>query len=258
MTTTEIWDRLAKTDPKATKGFQRAGGFKGTAVNPTHRMKMMTQAFGPVGIGWGMTAPEYQIVTAPNGDMLVFCTAAVWIMHEGKKSELIYGTGGDVVASKRKSGDAFTDDEAFKKAFTDALGNAMKALGMNADVHLGLFDDAKYVNSLRDEFREPDARKVVDMPKREAPAAAPPVEPHTIALPADGHWRDWAKTYRAALINAPTAEAFEAWVRLNAVGMSKLESVSKPAHESLCGVIDRRRSQEMAGMEQPNTVMGAG
>ena len=58
-----------------------------------------------------------------------------------------------------------TDDEAFKKAFTDAIGNAMKHLGMSADVHMGLFDDSKYVESVREElasaapaFTEPDTK----------------------------------------------------------------------------------------------------
>ena len=29
-----VWNALAKTDPAQTKGFSRAGGFKGTAVKP--------------------------------------------------------------------------------------------------------------------------------------------------------------------------------------------------------------------------------
>lgn len=100
-----------------------------------------------------------------------------------------------------------------------------------------------------------DAPKVVDLPKRETPKAP---EPTALPLPADeAGWKGWAADYKAALVNAPTAEAFERWIRLNAPGMGKLEGVSKRAHEALCAVIDDRRSKILAEMDQPNTVMGA-
>ena len=34
----------------------------------------------------------------------------------------------------------FLDDEAFKKAYTDALGVACKALGFDADIYRGQYD----------------------------------------------------------------------------------------------------------------------
>ena len=46
----------------------------------------------------------------------------------------------------------FNDDEAFKKAFTDAVMNAFKFIGVAADVHMGLFDDSKYVAEQKAEF----------------------------------------------------------------------------------------------------------
>lgn len=147
-------------------------------------------------------------------------------------------------------------ESAIKEAETDAMKRALMTFG-------NPFGLALYDKSQEDVEREPPkaAPKVADMPKREAPAAAPapaPIAPVALGIPkTDTQWKEWAKTYRSHLINAPTMADFEQWVRFNAVGMSKLESVSKPAHESLCGVIDRRRSQEMAGMDQPNTVMGA-
>ncbi len=39
-----------------------------------------------------------------------------------------------------------TDEEAWKKSLTGALTNAANEVGVGADVHLGLFDDSKYVN----------------------------------------------------------------------------------------------------------------
>jgi hypothetical protein len=49
---------------------------------------------------------------------------------------------------------SFCDDEAFKKSFTDAITNALKLIGVGADVHMGLFEDSKYVAEVAKEFSE--------------------------------------------------------------------------------------------------------
>lgn len=149
-----IWDRLGKTDPKHTKAFSRAGGFKGTAIKPIYTTHKMTEEFGPAGKGWGMGEPSFQVVPGSEGQVAVFCTVALWYVH-GDAGEIgtVYGVGGDMVVVKQKDF-LRTDDEAFKKAFTDALGNAMKHLGMSADVHMGLFDDSKYVREVAAEFAD--------------------------------------------------------------------------------------------------------
>ncbi len=87
----------------------------------------------------------FQVVHAPD-EALVFCTVSIW---HGARENIVFGVGGDKAVGKNKNG-AFTDDEAFKKAFTDAVTNALKLIGVGADVHMGLFDDSKYVASLRE------------------------------------------------------------------------------------------------------------
>jgi hypothetical protein len=59
-----LWDRLGKTDPKHTKGFSRAGGFKGTAIKPIYTTQKMTEEFGPAGKGWGMGLHGVALVRA--------------------------------------------------------------------------------------------------------------------------------------------------------------------------------------------------
>lgn len=145
-----IWTALGKTDPSHTKQFSRAGGFKGTAIKPIWITQRLTELFGPCGIGWGFERPEFQVIPTAT-DTLVYCTATAWFM-DGGKQHFVYGVGGDKVVAQRQSG-AFCDDEAFKKAFTDALGNAFKFVGVGADVHMGLFDDSKYVREMEQEFR---------------------------------------------------------------------------------------------------------
>lgn len=143
----QIWDALAKTDPTHTKPFNRSGGFKGTAIKPIYIIRKLTEQFGACGVGWGIGEPSFQVVPC-DGETLVFCTVSCW---HGKPENLLHGVGGDKVQAKRSSG-PFCDDEAFKKAFTDAVNNAFKFIGVGADVHMGLFDDDKYVTAAKEEF----------------------------------------------------------------------------------------------------------
>lgn len=144
-----IWDSLSKTDPAHTKGFSRAGGFKGTAIKPQWVVMRLTEEFGPCGLGWGIGKPEFQVVQA-GAETLVYCTVSAW---HGTLENVLWGVGGDKVTTSRSSG-PFNDDEAFKKAFTDAIMNAFKFLGVAADVHMGLFDDSKYVQEVKADFAE--------------------------------------------------------------------------------------------------------
>lgn len=142
-----IWNALGRTDPKHTKQFKRAGGFSGTALKPIWIVQRLTEQFGPVGMGWGMDSPTFQVV--PAGDeVMVYCTVACW---HTSPAHVFYGVGGDKVVTKNKYG-LQSDDEAFKKAFTDAVGNAFKFLGVGADIHMGQFDDSKYVQEVTREF----------------------------------------------------------------------------------------------------------
>lgn len=147
----KIWDAVSKTDPAHTKGFKRAGGFSGTAIKPIWTIKRLTEQFGPVGKGWGMGEPSFNVVPA-DGELMVYCTVTCW---HTEPSQTFVGVGGDKVTAKRKDGGSFNDDEAFKKAFTDAVGNAFKFVGFGADVHMGQFEDSKYVQEVTEEFNAP-------------------------------------------------------------------------------------------------------
>lgn len=144
-----IWDALSKTDPAQTKQFSRAGGFKGTAVKPIWITQRLTEQFGPCGEGWGIGEPKFEWIPACEGEALVYCTVSCW---HGSPENTLYGVGGDKVMTTRRDGTIFVDDEAYKKAFTDAIGNAFKFIGVAADIHMGLFDDSKYIAEVQAEF----------------------------------------------------------------------------------------------------------
>ncbi len=175
MSKTELWDKLGKTDPAHTKDFTRGGGFKGTAIKPMFSYRRLTEEFGPCGTGWGVNEPQFQVVPGDNKEVMVFCTVSGWYQYEGEH-RTVYGVGGDKIVSHIKANEKFkrperweNDDEAFKKAFTDALTNAFKLVGVGADVHMGMFDDNKYVNDMRKHFEEGGEP---DKPKEPKPISA--------------------------------------------------------------------------------------
>ncbi len=149
----DIWDALGKTDPDHTKNFKRGGGFSGTAIKPMWVLRRLTEQFGPCGEGWGVSEPQFQVLPGASGETLVYCTVSCW---HGKPENILWGVGGDKLIVKNRHG-LSSDDEAFKKAFTDAINNAFKFIGVGADVHMGMFDDSKYVAEVREEFHPPEA-----------------------------------------------------------------------------------------------------
>jgi hypothetical protein len=130
-------------------------------------IKTMTEIFGPVGEGWGMDRPEFQVVPGHNSEVMVYCTISGWCRRgDGKTGErnVFFGVGGDKVVGYIKANTAKgyperweNDDEAFKKAYTDAVGNALKFLGVAADIHMGLWDGSKYSREADDKPPESKA-----------------------------------------------------------------------------------------------------
>jgi hypothetical protein len=146
------WRELSTTDPKQTKPFQRAGGFRGTAIKPIWNVMRLTEHFGPMGIGWGTEEPKFNVIDNREGEILVYCILSCWYKESPDADKaIIWGIGGDKVSQKR-SGLMFADDEAFKKAYTDALTNAFMRIGVSADVYMGLFEDSKYLSEVREHY----------------------------------------------------------------------------------------------------------
>jgi len=199
------WTALSKTDPKHTKPFTRAGGFKGTATKPIWIEYRLTEHFGPCGTGWGCDEPVFTLVPASE-EILVFCTLRCWYMEgdDGKQRSL-YGVGGDKILAKNKYGLA-TDDEAYKKAFTDAIGNAFKHLGSNADVHMGLFEDSKYLAEVKREFAEQPGAAV---PGPNLAAIPPSPEETPEAVMARQHIKALIIKYTGIIKTAPHRIALE-------------------------------------------------
>ena len=153
-----LWASVSRTDPAATKNFQRSGGFRGTAISPMYLIQKATELWGPMGGKWGVRIVSEKTI---EGAPLLHETLGkigCEIVHQ-VQIELIYPEGtvpafGQTLMVGRNKNGFYTDEDAPKKSLTDALTKALSWIGFAADVHMGLFDDVKYVEQTRKEFAE--------------------------------------------------------------------------------------------------------
>ena len=168
MSNTKLWDSVEKTDPKFTKKVNQRGGF--TAIGAQYQVRKATEAFGPFGIGWGVKEETFQRYEDTG---LVLYQGTLWYKYREDNREV------PIHSSIKYHANSRVDDDFAKKVATDAMTKGLSKLGFNADVFMGLFDDNKYVSTLKKEFNHSynGASKKVDPKWREK------VEAEAEALP---------------------------------------------------------------------------
>lgn len=134
MNNLEIYDRFAEVPASAKKEIT-AGRLKGmTDINPMWRIKCLTEAFGPCGIGWVAPITDKRIEEGANGEKVAVVDIELRYKQDGEWSEPVTGTGGSMLVANETKG-LRTSDEAFKMAYTDAVSVACKMLGFGANVY---------------------------------------------------------------------------------------------------------------------------
>lgn len=149
----EWFDFLKKVPPDALKPIE-AGRLKGySSINPMWRIEKLTELFGPFGQGWYFTIDEEVLLPAIITDeSLIKIKISLYVkvgetengMPQYCQPAIGYGTS--KLIAKERSG-LHLDDDAYKKAVTDALGNAAKYFGVGAEVYYKSIDDNKYDNN---------------------------------------------------------------------------------------------------------------
>ncbi len=130
----ELYEKVRQVPEKAQKKIE-AGRLKGmTDINPMWRIKVLTEQFGVCGVGWKPQIVRTWIDNGANGEAITNVEILLFVKIEGQWSEGIPGIGGSRLVSKENSG-LYTDDECYKKAYTDAISVACKSLGIGADVY---------------------------------------------------------------------------------------------------------------------------
>jgi hypothetical protein len=129
---------------------------------------MLTEQFGPCGFGWRMviTHDDYHVGHAHHLDDGSLLGNSIIHVLRGyltyKVDDEWYDTseqfGQTTFVGKNKHG-MFTDEEAPKKSATDLQSKCAVLIGVAADIHLGLWDDNKYLNQVKEAFasKSPEA-----------------------------------------------------------------------------------------------------
>lgn len=144
----------------------QAGRLKGKSdINPVWRIKAMTEAFGPCGIGWRYEVTRQWELTFGE-EVKAFVNVDLFIKVDGEWSEAIPGTGGATLVEVGRQG-LYVNDEGYKMALTDALSVAMKSLGVAADVYYSRDKQAAYETKY-------GAAETMAQPQQSAPQAQAP------------------------------------------------------------------------------------
>ena len=119
------------------------------------RIKKLTEVFGPAGFGWYTEIVRTWTEASESGEMAVFVDINLFVKKDGEWSRPIFGNGGNkLIANEKKYENGQTvyipylDDDAYKKAYTDAISVAAKALGVGADVYFEK-DKGKYASETK-------------------------------------------------------------------------------------------------------------
>lgn len=130
-----LYNRV-RSVPDEAKGQILAGRLKGkTDIDPVWRIETLTREFGPAGVGW-YTKVVDTWVHEGDGQKALYIHLNLFIKQDGEWSAPIEGFGGQMILSKEKAG-MYLDDDAYKKAYTDAISQACRSLGIAADVYWG-------------------------------------------------------------------------------------------------------------------------
>ena len=141
----KIYNAVKKV-PDEAKSAINGGRLKGkTEINPLWRIKVLTEQFGPCGIGWYYEVTKQWL--EPSGtEVAAFVNILLYIKVGDEWSKPIHGVGGAMFVKQQKDGTA-----------TDAISVACKQLGIGADVYWDA-DKTKYT----DPTQQPDGKTEAD------------------------------------------------------------------------------------------------
>ena len=130
----KLWEAFRKV-PETAKKEIKGGRLNGkTDINPVWRIKILTETFGPCGIGWYYKVTNKWTEKGAKDEIAAFVDIELFYKTDDGWSMPVIGTGGSMFVESESRG-LHTSDECFKMALTDAISVSAKALGIGADVY---------------------------------------------------------------------------------------------------------------------------
>lgn len=108
-------------------------------VNQQWKYQIMTEVYGLCGIGWKWNIKRLWTEYMKENQRVAIAEVEVNILQDGIWSSPIQGVGVSMFVDGESS-----DHEAFKKATTDALSEALRMIGVASDIYAGHWDGSKY------------------------------------------------------------------------------------------------------------------
>ena len=161
-----LWNAVEKTDPTYTKRVT-INNRTFTTIDAYYQIKLATEQFGMYGQTWGLKNTDIEFKEMADKTILALYNAVFYYpngefeVHNALKVQYVTGKGYIKI-----------DDDFAKKLETDTLTKCLSKLGFNADVFLGRFDDARYVNELKKEKAE--AEKTANSAEQKQPEKPKP------------------------------------------------------------------------------------
>lgn len=146
------------------------GTYSGTDIKPQWRVKVLTEAFGPCGLGWYFEVIN-KWLEEYGTEVKVFVEINLFIKDPktNEWSKPIFGTGGNFIVNYKGR----VSDEGYKMATTDAISYACQQLGIAGDIYMG-YEKTKYIDSGAD--TEPACEAARYKGKAEKAPASKPVK----------------------------------------------------------------------------------
>ena len=141
----ELWKKVEKTNPNYTKKANVKGN-NITSIAPQFQIMNATEQFGVYGKTWGFKNMDIDYTLSEKG---LVSFKAIFFFPGGEFQTI------NSVAIYRDNAMTKIDDNFAKKLETDTLTKSLSKLGFNADIFLGKFDDQRYLEEVKKEFKAP-------------------------------------------------------------------------------------------------------
>lgn len=146
MNNLDLWESVEKTDTAFTKHVSQRGGY--TAIDPQYQAKMATEQFGPYGHGWGLSESDFNMDIFESTGMVIHKAVFFYMLDGNVQTFPIH----NAINPQMGSGEKKRNDEDWcKKVETNTISKALSRIGFNADVFMGLFEDAEYIELIETE-----------------------------------------------------------------------------------------------------------
>lgn len=113
----------------------RLGNLGFVSIKTIWRIQRITELCGPRGVGWDYAPTDIRIENGNAGERVVIAIVEGWAIYKGQRLHGV-DTGGSKLVASETAG-LRTDDEAVKKAISDAWGSLCRTWGIGADVYWG-------------------------------------------------------------------------------------------------------------------------